>query len=113
MYKVLLLLSLLNFASIEAQTIFDSKDGNIQMLFQQGKAKYVIRYNHQFTDTLFVPNGSEVSFEGGRLSGPIVFNKTSCCSWPSSHWPSPRSSNPISAYGAVMWYWKVKRGRSS
>jgi hypothetical protein len=76
MYKVLLLLSLLNFASIEAQTIFDSKDGNIQMLFQQGKAKYVIRYNHQFTDTLFVPNGSEVSFEGGRLSGPIVFNKT-------------------------------------
>lgn len=59
-----------------ANTYYDIKDDNLNHLFQAGKAKYVIRYEHQFEDTLFIPQNSELLFDGGCLSGPIVFNNT-------------------------------------
>ena len=59
-----------------AQTIHDSKDGNINALFKNGNTKYVISFHHAFKDTLRLPNGCELVFEGGSLSGPIVMNNT-------------------------------------
>lgn len=54
----------------------DSKGVEIKSLFNAGKAKYVIRFEHIFSDTLYIPHGSELKFEGGKLDGPIVFNQT-------------------------------------
>ena len=59
-----------------AQAIYDSKDSNINALFKNGKAKYLISFHHVFEDTLRLPDGCELAFEGGSLSGPIVMNKT-------------------------------------
>ena len=73
---LLLLFLLLCFVSVDGKTIYDSKDCNIKTLIQRENTKYVIRYNHYFNDTLFVPNGCEILFEGGKLSGPVVFNDT-------------------------------------
>ena len=58
------------------KVVNDTPDTDIHKLFMAGKAKYVIRYIHQFQDTLRVPSGSEIKFEGGQLSGPIVFENT-------------------------------------
>jgi len=60
----------------QAKTICDSPEENIQELFKEVRAKYILRYNHTFADTLKVPVGCELAFEGGSLSGPIVFNGT-------------------------------------
>lgn len=57
-------------------TIYDTEGNNIVDIFRSGTATYVIRNPHQFTDTLFVPHNSKILFEGGSLSGPIVFDKT-------------------------------------
>ena len=62
-----------------AQPIHDSKDSNINALFKNGKAKYVISFHHTFQDTLRLPHGCELSFEGGSLTGPIVMNNTKLC----------------------------------
>lgn len=59
-----------------AKTIYDTERCNIKEVFKGGQATYVIRNSHQFSDTLFVPQNSEIRFEGGSLSGPIVFNNT-------------------------------------
>ena len=72
---VCLLLSLSSVANA-TNTIYDTEDSNIFDVFKGGTATYVIRYSHQFTDTLFVSQNSVIRFEGGRLSGPIVFNNT-------------------------------------
>lgn len=58
------------------KVVNDTPDADIHKLFMAGKAKYLIRFQHQFQDTLRVPSGSEVKFDGGQLSGPIVFDKT-------------------------------------
>ena len=58
-----------------AQTVYD-KEGNINKLFTNGKTQYIIRFEHFFNDTLYIPQGCELKFEGGKLSGPIVFNNT-------------------------------------
>ncbi len=59
-----------------ANTIYDTEKKNIIDIFKGGKATYVISHSHQFTDTLFVPQNSKIRFEGGSLSGPIVFDNT-------------------------------------
>lgn len=59
-----------------AQTIHDSKDGDLQSLFQNGIAKYIISFHHAFEDTLHLPADCELAFDGGSLSGPIVMNNT-------------------------------------
>lgn len=61
---------------VGAETVYDMPKCNLQSLFKAGKSKYVLRYAHQFSDSLIVPYGSEIVFEGGKLSGPIFFNNT-------------------------------------
>lgn len=60
----------------KARTFCDSQKCDLKSLFQVKKAKYVIRYPHQFRDTLFVPKDCDVFFEGGSLHGPIIFANT-------------------------------------
>lgn len=69
-------LFLLLTSTLYAKTMHDSKGVEIKSLFNAGKAKYVIRFEHIFSDTLYIPHGSELKFEGGKLDGPIVFNQT-------------------------------------
>ena len=57
-------------------THYDTADGNLQQLFMHGRGNYVLRYHHEFSDTLFIPDGCELEFEGGKLAGPIMFNNT-------------------------------------
>lgn len=57
-------------------TYYDTAGCNIHELFRLGQGRYVLRYTHKFRDTLFVPQGSELRFKGGRLIGPVVFNAT-------------------------------------
>ena len=59
-----------------SKTIYDTENCNVQDLFSARKARYVIRYSHEFRDTLFIPQGSELRFEGGSLRGPIIFDKS-------------------------------------
>lgn len=68
--------SLVPLLNATAYTILDTPDGDIKGLFLKAKTKYVIRYSHTFTDTLKVPEGCELDFNGGSLSGPIVFHYT-------------------------------------
>ena len=60
----------------ESKTLFDTDGGDIYTFFSKANAKYVIRYEHQFNDTLIIPRNSELFFDGGHLSGPIVFDDT-------------------------------------
>lgn len=62
--------------SVSAATYYDTKNGRIHQLFKKGRCTYVLRYAHTFSDTLYIPRGSEVKFSGGRLAGPVVFNAT-------------------------------------
>lgn len=61
---------------IDAKTIIDYEAKSIHALLKNGRAKYVIRNFHQFKDTLYIPQGCNMVFEGGGLSGPIVFDNT-------------------------------------
>lgn len=54
----------------------DGKDDILEYLFSKKDAKYILRYNHVFKDTLIIPHNSELFFSGGSLSGPIVFNNS-------------------------------------
>ena len=57
-------------------TYYDTANGNVHQLFKKGRGKYVLRYTHKFSDTLYIPSKSELKFCGGRLSGPVVFSST-------------------------------------
>ena len=48
-------------------THYDTESGNIQQLFMHGSGNYVFRYHHEFNDTLYIPNGCELRFEGGYV----------------------------------------------
>lgn len=60
----------------QAKAIYDSPDAYIKNLFKEARTKYIIKFNHTFSDTLKVPIGCELSFDGGSLSGPIAFAGT-------------------------------------
>lgn len=71
------IMGLLVWLSADAvSTHYDTSSGNIHRLFKHGRGNYVLRYHHEFNDTLFIPDGCELKFEGGRLAGPIVFKNT-------------------------------------
>lgn len=75
--SVIIVIGLLASVSAKAvPTYFDSANCNIYQLFKAGKGRYVIRYIHQFDDTLHVPRGCELFFRGGSLIGPVMFNNT-------------------------------------
>lgn len=59
------------------KVVHDTPGMEIHDVFLAGKAKYVLSYSHQFNDTLIIPNGSVLKFDGGSLNGPIKFNRTS------------------------------------
>ena len=57
--------------------VYQDKEGQrLETLFVRENARYIIRYNYTFSDTLIIPNNSEIYFKGGSLSGPIVFQNT-------------------------------------
>ena len=74
---VLFILLVVSLPSISQTSIIYDNNGDIHDIFKTIKTRYVIRFPHAFIDTLFVPINSEISFAGGSLSGPIVFNNTS------------------------------------
>lgn len=49
---------------------------DIESLFAKDGEKYWISYDYTFSDTLFVPRNSVLIFNGGSLSGPVVFDNT-------------------------------------
>lgn len=61
---------------IKAKTVYDTDSCNVNHFFSKSNTLYVIRYAHQFRDTLFVPQRCKLYFDGGSLTGPIVFNNT-------------------------------------
>ncbi|MBQ8656641.1 MAG: right-handed parallel beta-helix repeat-containing protein [Prevotella sp.] len=71
-----LLVVLFSATAAAIPTYYDTAGCNVNKLFKSAKARYVIRYAHQFSDTLRIPHGCEVRFRGGRLTGPIVFDAT-------------------------------------
>lgn len=73
---IILFISLFIVYHTDAKTIIDSEAKNIHALLKNSRAKYVIRNFHQFKDTLYIPQGCYMFFEGGSLSGPIVFDDT-------------------------------------
>lgn len=77
-YKIIAVIIglLLSMTAAAVPTYFDTEGCNIHKLFRSGQGRYVLRYTHKFRDTLYVPQGSELRFKGGRLIGPVVFNAT-------------------------------------
>ena len=64
------------FCTCESKTIHDTPNINVKHFFSSKSTKYVIKYEHLFVDTLFIPKDCELVFNGGKLGGPIVFNNT-------------------------------------
>lgn len=60
----------------KSKIVYDDNKCEIHELFNSGSAKYVIKYTHFFEDTLYVPCNSVIHFDGGRLTGPMVFQNT-------------------------------------
>lgn len=61
---------------VVSKTVYDSVDNDLENLIQCGGTRYVIQYRHVFVDTLTIPLGCELFFDGGSLSGPIIFSET-------------------------------------
>ena len=77
MFRLILLIAVVSNACVGyAKSICDSFGIDISGFIVHSGVKYVLRYDHIFTDTLFIPDNCEIKFEGGSLSGPIVFNNT-------------------------------------
>lgn len=68
--------SLLFCISVKGKTVEDSPNCNLKLMFKSANSTYIIKYEHFFTDTLLIPCHSNIVFEGGCLSGPIIFKKT-------------------------------------
>lgn len=62
--------------TLNAKVYHDTEDSSLKSLFIWKNTKYVVRYQHVFEDTLIIPDNSEIYFDGGSLSGPIVFNNS-------------------------------------
>lgn len=74
---ICILISFLSFYEIsQAKVVYDTANDNIQELISKKNTVYVLRYSHRFENSLSVPEGCELRFEGGSLSGFIVFNGT-------------------------------------
>lgn len=77
MKKILLVLWLSFFPILGlSKTYTDSPGGNLKHLFIHEGAKYIIHFDHSFTNTLILPRGCEIVFDGGSLAGPIILNNT-------------------------------------
>lgn len=56
--------------------LLDDDNSNLKDFFKYRYSTYTISNLHVFSDTLYIPEGSVLRFKGGRLAGPIVFNRT-------------------------------------
>ena len=71
-----ILLSLLIESELTAKTVYICRNDDLNYICKTEKTKYIIQFEHQFKDTLYVPKNCELFFEGGHLCGPIVFYNT-------------------------------------
>lgn len=69
-------LALLSVLTSKAKNVYDIENCNIQRLFSEKEVTYIIRFAHQFCDTLIIPPNCELRFKGGSLNGPIVFDNS-------------------------------------
>lgn len=53
----------------------DKQNSDLRRLMTKANRTYIIRYNHT-VDSLIVPEGSQIYFEGGSISGKIFFSNT-------------------------------------
>jgi len=77
-YLLAFIMALISTMSL-ARTFNDKEGMRVQDFFVEKNAVYVIRFSHIFVDTLIVPSNSILKFEGGSLSGPIIFRNTELC----------------------------------
>lgn len=59
-----------------SKTFHDAPNVDLQQLFKVAHANYIISNHHHFKDTLRLPEKCKLLFDGGSLSGPIIFNET-------------------------------------
>lgn len=71
-----LLLSLMPIALYGKNHIEDRASDVVGKLFSKSNTVYTIRYSHTFGEVVNIPEGCELVFKGGALSGPIVFHNT-------------------------------------
>ena len=68
---------LLHSAPLEAKRIiYDREGGDMSQFFIRKNTCYVIKYHHSFNEPVTIPEGCELSFRGGGLSGEIEFRNT-------------------------------------
>lgn len=71
------LIVIMLFCDLEAkQIIYDSPKESIEALFITKNTKYIIRYKHISNQTIKIPEGCEIYFEGGSIKGSLEFNNT-------------------------------------
>ena len=73
---VALLVALSPLCLLAKNHIEDYNGVEVKDLFSNKNTVYTIRYIHKFEDVVNIPEGCELSFKGGQLSGPIVFHNT-------------------------------------
>lgn len=63
--------------SLQAKNHIEDREGGVvKELFSKKNTVYTINYIHKFDDVITIPEGCELVFKGGQLSGPIVFQNT-------------------------------------
>lgn len=68
---------LLQSVPIEAKRVFYDKEGvDMSQFFIWKNSRYVIQYHHTINSKIVIPEGCEIMFKGGGLSGNIEFLNT-------------------------------------
>lgn len=73
----LLLCLLLQSMPVEAKrVVYDQEGKEMSQFFNKKNTRYVINYHHKLETPVVIPEGCELSFRGGGLSGEIEFKNT-------------------------------------
>lgn len=59
-----------------AATYYDQANTDLKAFFSESNATYVIRYTHKHKERITLPSNVTIDFQGGSLSGPIIFKNT-------------------------------------
>ena len=59
--------------------VYDMPDTDMRNFFSRENTQYIIRHPHHWNIVITIPTGCELNFQGGLLSGGIVFNGTKLC----------------------------------
>lgn len=76
LYLVFFLFFFIVASSYGKSLVYDSAEMDVMRFFTQKNTCYVIQNAHSFNEELTIPEGCELIFEGGRLSGKICFIQT-------------------------------------